>query len=108
MSNLAMLFEPCLGFTLRGLQTLEVIVGFHERVHRRRRCQCAIWPPLCVFLLTFWPECRAHRVNCEVPNTHLVHTMQVHAPLHEEVLAPSLIPVSFSCPFQFKAFVQSS
>merc|ERR1712080_745561 len=66
---------------LRGLEALKVVIGLHERVHRRRRCRCAIGPPLCVFLLSCWPECRAHRVSGEAPNTPLVDAVQIHAPL---------------------------
>merc|ERR1711963_1054673 len=89
-SNLAALTNHLANSPLCGLQALEVIIRLHERVHCRCLSQCAIRSPLFVLLLAFWPESFAHRVCGEVPNTHLVHAMHVHAPLHEEILPPSL------------------
>jgi len=40
------------------------------------------------------------RVCCEFEITHFVHTVQVHTPLHEEILAPSFSMNLFPLPIQ--------
>merc|ERR1719433_2320621 len=84
--------------SLRGLQAFEVIEGLHEGMHSRCLRQCAVGSPLFIFLLAFWPESFAHRVRREVPNSDLVDTVQVHAPLHEEILSPRLHASVFLLP----------
>merc|ERR1712050_779001 len=75
---------------LRGLETLKIIERLHEWMHRSRRGKRAVWPPFLVRLLAIRPESLAHRVGCDIKRLHLVDTVQVHAPLHEEVLPPCL------------------
>merc|ERR1719330_810226 len=84
--------------SLRGLET-QVIERLHERVYPSSRGKRTIRSPLRIFLLALRPEGLAHRVSREIESLHLVDAMQVHAPLHEQVLAPRLHVSVFLSPF---------